>query len=328
MISASGSTNIGGSGNRENQDAFFVGEHMFGVFDGHGRAGRSVAMTVCTVFAEASLDDLFPKMFADAEEATHNVIGSYAPAGAGGTTASVLYVDPVEGFCQVGHVGDSEVRYFDEEGDGVSLTEDHSATSLYEFHRVRATSAPADYEFPARPGQWNTRPVFLQDEDGNWAMDPRGGNYHCNVRKDWAAYLMSPCGEDRLAVTRALGDFNMKFHGVSAEPTVTTVDPPAEDVIRAIVLASDGLWDAMQYAEVGAVVRDPAVLGNAEAATAALMAAALAANDKHFGDNADNITAVVVYMSAPPAAEEVDDEPCISGEGRCPCCGEITMYRE
>jgi len=294
-------------GNRnENQDTFFIGTHMFGVFDGHGDKGLSCAETACKVFANASLDAGFSKLdagfskiFADAEN-TVKIVCPHTYHGAGGTTASILYIDPLEGYCKVAHVGDSEVRYYDTEGDGVSLTSDHSPTSLEEFHRIRSQiTIPAEHEFQ-KYSAFSARPVFIKSND-EWIMDPKGGNKYCTVRNDWGTYLVCPDTGQRLAVTRALGDFNMKRCGVSAEPTITTVDKPAPNVIRAIVMASDGLWDIMQYAEVGAIVRTPAVLGNAEAATTVLMAAAKASAKKHFGDNADDITAIVVYMTVEPS---------------------------
>jgi serine/threonine protein phosphatase PrpC len=299
MISAFGSTNIGGVSNKENQDTYFVKDHMFGVLDGHGRGGRNAALTACTVFSEACMDASFPKIFADAEEALTLIGLRDGPTG-GGTTASVLYIDPIEGFCQVGHVGDSEVRYFDEdEGMGVSLTTDHTACSLEEFKRVRALPGEnITFEFAGRPPHNGGRPVFVKEGD-DWILDPKGGNYHCTVRGDWASYIICPYQTERLAITRALGDFNLKPHGLSAEPSVTTVPAPAVGVTRAIVLASDGLWDAMKYEEVRAIVRQPELLGNAEAATKALMDAALAANARLFGSAVDNVTAVVVYMTAP-----------------------------
>jgi serine/threonine protein phosphatase PrpC len=348
MISAFGSTNIGGTSNKENQDSYFIGDHMFGVFDGHGRGGRSVALTTCTVFAEASLDSSFPEIFAAAEKAVSLIKLPIAPS-AGGTTASCLYIDPDEGYCQVGHVGDSEVRYFDDDdGAGVSLTADHSACSLEEFLRIKVTPDPSRFEFSPRPPSRTGRPVFVKQGD-DWIMDPRGGNSHCTVRGDWGAYLVSPY-DDRLAVTRALGDFHMKPHGVIAEPTVTTVDPPAAGVTRAIVLASDGLWDAMKYEEVRAIVRKPELLGNAEAATGALMEAALAKNAAIFGASTDNVTAVVVYTTTPdtlcdtppadlslasPLEREIcyngdDEEECTQGwrEGICKCCGSCTTFQD
>jgi serine/threonine protein phosphatase PrpC len=363
-ISAFGSTHIGGASNHENQDTFFVRERIFGIFDGHGQAGRKMAETARDLFQDAPLDASFPITFAQVEEAVRPLVPPHTISG-GGTTASVLYIDPLTSECHVGHVGDSEVRYYDtDKSEGVSLTTDHSACSLEEFLRVKTIPDPGSFEFAAR-SPYGPRPVFVQ-RAGVWDMNPMGGNMYCTVRGDWAAYLVSPDGE-RLAVTRALGDFHMKGCGVIAEPSVLVALPPAQGVTRAIVMASDGLWDAMKYEEVCAVVRAPEVLGNAEAATAALMAAAAAANAKHFGSSADNITAVVVYLTVPaaeplpllptsppseplpalpaptlvPAEEDRDDygyndderhdyDSCTAGwrEGICDCCGSCTMFRD
>lgn len=294
-ISAFGSTHIGGASNSENQDTFFVRERTFGVFDGHGRAGGEMAATARDIFQDAPLD---AATFAQAEEAVRPLVSPYSVSG-GGTTASVLYIDPLTNECRVGHVGDSEVRYFDsDEGAGVSLTADHSPCSLEEFKRIQAVLTPAEFEFATYGAYYYTRPLFINRED-TWIINPAGGHKHCTVRGDWGTYIVNPVTEERLAVTRALGDFGMKTCGVIAEPSIIVAPPPAHGTTRAIVMASDGLWDAMQYEEVRAIVRDPAVLGNAEAATAVLMTVAAAANAKHFGSSADNITAVVVYLTTP-----------------------------
>jgi hypothetical protein len=197
------------------------------------------------------------------------------------------------------------VRYFDEEGSGVSLTADHSPSSIDEFHRTRSAPQPGKFLFAAHPSAPTSgrRPVFVESEGGTWVANPAGGNYHCTVRLDWSAYFISPYDEESLAITRAIGDFNMRQYGLTAEPTVTTAEAPAPGVTRAIVMASDGVWDVMRYEDVCAIVRKPELLGNAEAATAALMKAAKEAGNVLFGLSMDNITAVVVYltMPAPPA---------------------------
>ena len=276
MITAFGTTY--GSAN-ENQDAFFVGAHSFGVFDGHGRDGRAAATTACAIFATDT-----PRPF----EQTEDVLKAYV----GGTTASWLYIDPIDGHCQVAHVGDSEVRYFDEDtGDGVSLTEDHSACSLEEFKRIKACPDPCRFEFVSR--YESGRPVFIKSDE--WILNPAGGYSHCTVRKDWAAYVVSPV-TGRLAFTRTLGDVHMKKHGVIAEPSVTTAPPPTG--MRAIVLATDGMWDVMHYADVRTIVRRPDLLGNAEAATAALMEKVHEVSKQIPALGGDDVTIVVVYMTA------------------------------
>jgi len=294
-ISAAGATDIGGGRNKENQDMFHVdvGARRFCIADGHATHGRAAAVAACAAVAASAHAALAP-IFEEAEAAVRSAMPAYGFSGDGGTTATVLQIDP-DGTCRVGNVGDSEARYFDEDdGVGVSLTSDHSATSLEEFHRIRASFPATRFEF-TRSSYQPVRPVFVSSAD-DWIMNPAGGYQYCTVRSDWSAYVIGPDGE-QLAMTRALGDFNMKRGGVIATPHIEIAEPPASGVSRAIVIASDGLWDAMHYAEVRAIVRNPDFLGNAEAATAALMTAALAAGKRHFGAHCDNVTAVVIYMT-------------------------------
>ena len=308
MISASGLTHIGGPRNRENQDAFHVGSRRFCVLDGHGKDGKRVAEAARDCFAAASEGRSFEDMFAEAEGVVRSLFPpeSYdAPAG-GGTTASVLQIAD-DGTCRVGSVGDSEVRVFDDsESDGITLTADHSASSLEEFRRIRAAFPDTRFEYANPPATlyqrfFDKKPIFIQDASNEWILDASGGYTYSTVRQEWSAYVVGREGE-RLAMTRALGDFNMKHSGVIATPSEISVGPPAAGITRAIVMASDGLWDAMQYAEVRDIVRNPTHLGNAEAATAALMEAALTAGATHFGTHSDNVAAIVVYYTAPAPA--------------------------
>ena len=294
MISAFGITDIGGSA--ENQDTFLVTDRMFVVADGHGRGGCEVAMAATAVFASPTISEppSFDKLFEYAESVARTIPSEKGNGnGNGGTTLSALYVNP-DGSCEVAHVGDSEVRYFDEDAnEGVSLTTDHSACSLEEFKRIRSMQLDrvARFEFAG-----SHRPVFVEYY-GDWIFNQAGAAQHCTVRGDWGSYLVSPSGE-RLAVTRAIGDFSMKENGVIATPSITSAPPPKPGTVRAIVMASDGLWDAMTYEEVCAIVRRPDLLGNAEAATKALMAASLETARLRFGPQIDNVTAVVIYLTA------------------------------
>ena len=285
MISAFGATDIGGSA--ENQDTFLVSQNMFVVADGHGRGGARAAAVATAAFVAAE-ERPMTELFAEAEEAVRPLFPGAFSTG-GGTTLSALRIG-ADGSCEVAHVGDSEVRYFDSEDSGVALTADHSACSLDEFLRLRAFPSPARCEFAG-----TARPVFVY-ADGNWRFNLAGSGHHCTVRGDWATYLISPMGEN-LAITRAIGDFAMKEFGVIAEPTIMTAPPPAAGTVRAIVMASDGLWDAMLYESVAAIVRRPDLLGDAEGATKVLMSVALETARRCFGTHIDNITAVVVYVS-------------------------------
>jgi len=297
ILSAFGLSNIGG--NHENQDIFFIGDGLYGVVDGHGRGGKQIAADAAAVLAAGG-------DFAAADAAVCSS-GLH-----GGATASVLSVS--EAGITVSHVGDSDVRYYDVGLDinGVSLTADHSATSLDEFLRIQKCPTPAEFIYPH---QFMTRPIFVKDANDTWILNPLGAFMRSTVRGDFSSYLEStgPFGRNRLAMSRALGDTHMKPYGVIAEPTVTTVDtlcPPAG--IRAIVMASDGMWDTIQYAEVGEIVTRPDLVGNAEAAANALMELSMALTIKHFKSLGDNITIVVIYItdtSASAVTKSTEDSP-------------------
>jgi serine/threonine protein phosphatase PrpC len=304
-ISAFGVTHIGGSNNVENQDTFFINTdtRVFGVFDGHGQEGKKISETACNIFIAESSSSVktIEKVFTEVDEVLKHTIGSEPTSG--GTTASILCVNE-NGTCKVCHVGDSEVRMYDsgpgaEAGtgpDGVSLVEDHSATSLPEFMRIRALQTPIQFEFGGKRD--DHRPVFVKGTTGKYEFHPEGGFSYCNVRNEYQAYIVGPFNE-RLAMTRAIGDFNMKkICGVTAEPSVVTSDViMSHGQQRVFVLASDGLWDGIHYSEVGAILLRPDLVGNAEAAAKELMSVSLAKNKRFFGPSTDNITIVVVYMT-------------------------------
>lgn len=247
----------------------------------------------------------------------------------GGTTASILRIDPTTGAITCASVGDSEVRYYDMssgtgEDDGKTLCGDHSATNPEEYARVLAFCAEKDrgvprFAYDTQGGRLSreSRCQFVRAEGGvTWKPNPAGGFFYCDVRGNYGAYMHTPTDNEGLAMTRALGDFNMSRYGVSQEPHVVTAIPPAltEDAqIRAVVWASDGMWDLVSPADVGAVVRRAEFIvrasdngqilcGRAEAAAAALLTLAKERTRAAFGGSlGDNITVGVTYIVYPRA---------------------------
>jgi len=286
-MKAAGATSIGGSKNRENQDVFFIKDRTIGVFDGHGRHGLVAATTAATFFATAAAD---PAAFAAADAAVCAVLPSWEGGIVGGTTATILQIAE-DGTLTVAHVGDSEVWAFDSaEAEGRQITADHSPLNLDEYKRVRATALhPTEFRFVPADSRTKGRPVFVS-KDGDFILNPEGGHFHCDVRGSWAANI---CGHGvNLALTRALGDVELKPYGLSAVPSII-VEPAGA---RAIVIASDGLWDILTPAQVRAVIFSAHLLGDAAAAAAALMETATEAGKRLFGTDYDNITLVVVYV--------------------------------
>lgn len=327
-----------------NQDRGFVNPatDSIGVFDGHGEFGHDAARRAAEVFSTAGAADPYHELFAAAEAAVTDSIrtavalpmeegGAYYRRGAfgargapvrGGTTASVVRVSPINGAVSVANVGDSDVVLFDSDTDpGTSLIADHSCTSHSEWLRVHASHPKTRFAFQG-PSGYPERPVWLESyvlpiaeeaswkpnaADCSWTLHSGGGFQYCDVRGSWATYLHAADNSESLAMTRALGDLNLKRHGVSSEPAIQEAAAPLPGTTRVIVIGSDGLWDPLQYEEVRAIVRRPEFLGarDADGATAALMAYAKERAPKLMGPGYDNIACAVVYVAveAAPAAE-------------------------
>jgi serine/threonine protein phosphatase PrpC len=321
-------------GSRENQDAVFAAAAeaaaaaTVAVFDGHGLHGTLAATTAAeTVAAATAAGEPITAGFAAAEElfrtrlqSTGDHVLNYgavynrltlAPVG-GGTTASVLQVDRATGATSFAHVGDSEARYWDcaapaaaaappAAPEGITLTANHNPGSLEEFNRIRAVypSASSRFLYSARNPQ---RRAFIMDPSGDWIPNPAGGFSYCDVRNTWSVYFHSSDDDEKLAMTRAIGDYHLKRDGLSAIPHCTTAPPPPPGTTRVYLVASDGLWDGMEYAEIGTLLCRPDLVGNADAAAEALMELGKRINCQKFGVDHDNLSVAVVYVSAPAAA--------------------------
>lgn len=325
-ITSSGASQVGGGKDGfENQDSFFtnVGQGIFGVFDGHGRAGYKAANLICDAVKDLTARELLAidgesmavkmtKLFRGFDEMLSGEIAHTALAG--GTTATLLLVDRETGAATVAHVGDSEAWYFDESSafsphidpasalglsDGSQLTADHSVLSLAEYSRmstIPGVQAPKIQFDPLDPSTQPERNAFIQI-DGVTQVNPEGGFKVCTAGGEHAAYIFGPSGE-RLAMTRSLGDFNMKRFGhLTAVPTVTTTPPVPAGITRTFIVASDGLWDVLTPADVKQILSDPFNI-TATAAEEALMLTARAKSIQYFGMGGDDITVIVVKVAA------------------------------
>ena len=308
-----------------NQDRAWTGyrdgAHTVSVFDGHGTYGEEAAVAAAEYFSTGLYDDYsWPELFENADSyfrarlertLTEKRIlnrkeggGIYDLAGypiRGGTTGSVVRIH-ADGAMTAAHVGDSEIRYYDVGGaaEGVGLCVDHSPNNLEEFKRIRASHPASQFLFGS-PHGITTRPVFVPAAAGTWAINPAGGCQYSDVRHSWASYFVAggAAGREQLAMTRALGNFHLKRHGLISTPHVVDVDAPAAASVHALVVASDGLWDACQYEAVGEIVHRPDLLGDAPAAAAALLEYGIRTSKQVFGGVTahDNITVAVAYIN-------------------------------
>jgi serine/threonine protein phosphatase PrpC len=340
LITAHGLTDVGGNPLKENQDTFFTaaragGEVLLGVFDGHGAHGLPVATAARDVFQGATAEQLtdVTSLFRAADDAVREAILSRAralgradvrvePDGTlvytdalarrqvlqGGTTASLVRVKGLD--VEVSHVGDSEVMVIHEDSrEFTVLTKDHSSTSVEEWKRVISETPvlPSTY-FDTAGGAYGPRgaaprPVFTLGEEGKWVLNPAGGFYVRNVQREWAAYVSN--ADSTLNMFRTVGDFALRKNGVNFLPDV--IQHRLKSVGRSFVLvASDGLFDPLQYEAIRDTVLEAAAApaATAESITAAVLAAGLMEGKKHFGRGQDNTT-VAVAVVEPRCALEV-----------------------
>lgn len=200
------------------------------------------------------------------------------------------------------------------------LTAEHSPESSAEFERLRRfrcregdPSQPALYVVydSASHDKSQCAAVF---EDTSSLVASQRGSYFKNVRKEWASLVSTPSSaafQDALAFTRSLGDLHLHAYGVTHLPEVHRIDLPrslAAGELLCVVAATDGVWDNWLYEDVAKFVMDgsciKAVLGGAEGAqrvTASLVHRNAVYSKRNFGNQADNATAIVLYLSASPA---------------------------
>ena len=172
-----------------NQDAAFTDDNSLGVFDGNGFKGEAMANMAKTIFETETSD--FESLFASAEDACrdklrsilvsngtpfqeHNgvlykggVYDNLAPF-QGGTTATIVRLNPETGSLSCANVGDSDALYFDDDtSPGEVMTADHSPTSLEEWKRVRTISPGIKFVF-SYGSKVTPRPVWTQYSLGEW----------------------------------------------------------------------------------------------------------------------------------------------------------------
>lgn len=331
-ISVAGATSIGGK--PRNEDTFFYenfgSDAYLGVLDGHGEYGQEVAYALRDFFAGLEPRGDLAASFGEAEELARSTIlenalkkhrrvgqkeadGGLYTAGhlplRGGTTASL--VDICGDRVRVTHTGDSEVMVIHvETGTFTVLTKDHSSTCVDEYKRILATAVkPPRFNMVAITFHTSElRPVFTMAPataaaaaEPTWIINPLGGFNKCNVRGDWSAYMHGD--EESLNMTRALGDFSLKKHGLVYTPDVI------EYTLRAgrniVVTASDGLYDNYTYEALRDLVTASVATGaDVVAAARDVLEKGVETGFKNFGAKSqDNTTVVLAIVDVEAAAE-------------------------
>jgi serine/threonine protein phosphatase PrpC len=280
---------INDGGNSYQQDRygqkFNENQICIAVFDGHGTGGHIASQTALDIF---SLNPTmsFLKLFKNIEKACWMSLGSKT----GGTTATILRINIITGVSEVANVGDSTIRVYDSDTlSGCNITQDHDTLNKDEFLRIHEQYPKTKFMFSN-----SDRHIYVPIKGtNNFKLNPLGGVIH-NTSKEWAGYVVSP-NNKKIALTRSIADFYMKECGLISEPFIQTILPPSLGVLRAIVIASDGLWDTLIDSEIREIVHHIDLIGNSDLASEALLAKAIKKGREIYGIM-DNITLSVIYM--------------------------------
>lgn len=181
------------------------------------------------------------------------------------------------GYLAIAHLGDSRIILGLEEVDGSisgeQATEDHKPDHADERKRIESHGGSVEY---------------LRNHQNKPFI--RGGDF--TRRKALGEQPM------QIQYSRAFGGKDLKMFGLSNEPSVKVIRPKrAQKPVRWIILASDGLWDVCDHHQAIKIVteahRDQMATG--QTPSQALVKFALDAQ-KQANNNADNVTAVAVYL--------------------------------
>lgn len=199
------------------------------------------------------------------ETTPHRVVRSFNSEHINGGTTGTIVVDihNDDGSSTVisAHVGDSSAMiiypdgYMDKKFE--LLFEDHAPENEKEYKRIQELSPD---EYPQKMlfvfdkltemKRYLMPPVFPTDP--KLQKDPWGNKLHpANVRYEPATYCVSPKGvrdESCIAVSRALGDFYAHQYGITYKPEIIFHRYPT-GTKKAIVVASDGVWDCWKWNE-------------------------------------------------------------------------------
>jgi serine/threonine protein phosphatase PrpC len=241
--------------------------HLFAVFDGHrgAEAARFAAASLPLALAAAwGAPDAQPqaslaKAFVSVDAAFRAVDAARAAGEAADSAASGAPPRPARhpGATAIAALIWGDALYIANAGDcramlcrdgcGAALTRDHTAEDPGERARITACGGTV-----ARHGA-----------AGKWRV-----------------------GDAAIAVTRGIGDFDLREAGLTPEPEITRVDITPDDEF--ILVACDGLWDVMDVEDVIALVQS--TVKEPSMVVKRIVAEALTRG------SSDNITVIIAFL--------------------------------
>ena len=261
---------------------------LFGVFDGHGKRGERVAEYVMHEIPNrlqhrlSDLDCSFSETYlsVDAEIKRRPDMEPYHS----GTTAVVAVLQGKK--LSISNVGDSRavIGRRREGGQGSSPYTLPGGPAV-DLSRTRYESIPLTKDQNAKDPTERRRVL----KSGGFVAEPLEPGLPARI------YLDKECTLVGLAMSRSLGDHNMKNVGVIANPVITHHKVTDQDEF--LVLASDGVWEFISSEEGVRIVGDCLERGlTASEASIQLIRHAIKLWKNIEGDYRDDITAIVVRL--------------------------------
>ncbi|KAH1261792.1 Protein kinase and PP2C-like domain-containing protein [Glycine max] len=321
-------------GRRETmEDTHFILPHIcdekdayaFGIFDGHRGAAaaafssRAVPAVLQTSDFMGSPANALAEAFIKTDAAFRKELDSYRKSNRciqkdwhPGCTAIAILI--VRNKLFVANIGDCRVILC-RAGNPIALSKDHVASCLQERERVIRQGGQVHWQvdtwrvgLPALQSPNPSQPPSNSPDVGQSAsVSAQSSSNHQPVQSDSdipipasslpSSPVQSPNTEPTdpsLPVTRSIGDDDLK-PAVTAEPEITESTLCPEDEF--LVMASDGLWDAISSMEVINIIKDTVK-------EPGMCSKRLATEAVERGSK-DNITVIVVFLRPVSTAERI-----------------------
>lgn len=309
----------------ENQDNSFVWispnnqTQMFGMLDGHsrqnGKHAAQFAKTFCVkfistnyklfiknahefinqIFAGANLaikdglKTIYPNFYEVNEELRYSMHGLQID---GGSTFTLLIIHNGKVF--VANVGDSSIISCTQSKEARELIAHHSPENIDEFKRIISINPKSQFKYDGK----TKRDIFKINSETGEPEITGHVQYYKNIRKEAATLVLRQNEEYMLAMTRSLGDFQLKPE-ITAEPDIneySLTDIFGNSLTGAFVLATDGLWDNWTFEDVSKFIMDESCLNSVQIVTDSLMKQNLVYARQNFPKQGDNVTIIVIFV--------------------------------
>jgi len=324
IVLSTAQTHLGGK--RTQQDCGFTrvtdSWSMAAIFDGHGNDGFSNAAAAAAE-AFVSRPEFYDELLRDVEKTAETLFDAMQRSNfelvkqclnekglsfevrdehiycknslhlRGGTTATMVFVDK-SGLVTTFNVGDSDAWMFSEDK-STRLSGIHRPETPEEYDRLMSLGGKCVYDRHHTMKPRSGSDLIPPSDVHNKCLDPY---YVCNMDL-LPATVVSVIDEHgrvhKLAMTRAIGDENMRKGGVISTPAVSQFQLSARAVIK---IASDGYWDAIKSSDELAKTNDAVsrVGFDANALCIDWFQTTKAISDKVFRGMGDNMWGYVVTI--------------------------------